>query len=134
MKLLFRKSVISLAAYLFLCASQAQVTRPIPGSSLTSGSASANLVVPLLPSDICTSSNNNCYNARTPFLPTSSVAMPAWTRYFIGEVKCDALISTNCFQIGNDGKIRVVSGPNFQTPDTDVPYGNTTLTVVNPFG
>jgi hypothetical protein len=110
----------------------AQTARPVPGSSITNGSSAGNMVIPVLPSDICTGSNNNCYNPGTRPLPPSSGSTPAWTKFFIGQVKCD-IYYRGCFQIGGDGAIRPYNGNDYGYKTTVVPYGNNEIVSAGSF-
>jgi hypothetical protein len=81
----------------------AQTARPVPGSSITNGSSAANMVIPLLPSDICTASNANCFNSgRLP--PSSNGASGSqcgWVPFYSGNIGPRLPCNGNTLAMGN---------------------------------
>lgn len=116
----------------------------IPASSV-SGTyrAVAGIVVPSIPSNICTVDNNNCVTAATlpsyvaPLIPTQ-VAQPSpvpWTGYFIGQQKCMPHswgmggTANTCFTISSSGTIGVDTAGSNQG-STPLPSFNSDLSAI----
>jgi len=110
------KLLIALGATLLLTTqsfSQSQ-SIPVPASSINGGRGVVAIVIPTLPSDLCTSSNGYCVTGSNvagyvnPIVSTAIAAngVKPWTSYFIGQQRCGGGV---CAVVQGDGLLRWTS-------------------------
>ncbi len=104
-------------------------SQQIPASSVSGAyRAAAGIVMPSIPSNLCTSDNALCYNPSTNLPPSGGLTSAEvqamidaanlggggvpWTKYFLGQTKCfaDDLGNTTCAKIENNGTVTLNRG------------------------